>query len=286
MFSWLSWNPSKAIFYLPLIHHPVTWYGIILALGCVIGYTHLTSLYKRYLIQNPSGITKPSIQLQIKEFCENLSTYCLFGIIIGARLGHILFYENVYEYITSPTRIFMVWEGGISSHGAIIGVGIALWYYLYRTRSKNKMSFLQAADLLSIPLILGMAFVRCGNFINQEAIGIYTTVPWGIIFESPLYSKGGIPRHPVQIYEAITYASLFYFLRILYLKKDGVFTPGKIAALFLIVGFSARFFLEYLKEDTLIYFHLNIGQWLSIPFILIGGIGFLYQRKVSLAEER
>lgn len=285
MIGWLSWNPSKEIFYLPLIHHPITWYGIILALGCAVGYTILNSLYEHYLTQNPSKVTKPNIQLQVKEFCESISTYCLVGIIIGARLGHILFYESVYEYITSPARIFMIWEGGISSHGAIVGVGIAIWYYLYRLRSKNKMSFLQAADLLTIPIMLGMAFVRFGNFINQEAIGIYTSLPWGIVFESPLHSDGGIPRHPVQIYEAITYAGLFYFLRRLYIKNNPASNSGKIAALFLSLGFTIRFFLEYLKEDPMCYLQLNVGQWLSIPFILIGGIGFLYRKKASSAKE-
>lgn len=269
-----------------MVHHPVTWYGVILALGCGVGYTILTSLYKHYLMQNPSEITKPHTQLQVKEFCESISTYCLFGILIGARLGHIFFYERTYEYIMNPMRIFMIWEGGISSHGAIIGVGIAIWYYLYRLQNKNKMSFIQLADLLSIPIMLGMAFVRFGNFINQEAIGIYTSLPWGIVFESPLYSDGGIPRHPVQIYEAITYASLFYFLRRLYIRNSLVSNSGTIVALFLTLGFSIRFFLEYLKEDPIGYLQLNIGQWLSIPFILIGGIGFLYRKKVLLAKER
>lgn len=221
----------------------------------------------------------------MKEFCESLSTYCLVGILIGARLGHIFFYESIYKYIMNPLRIFMIWEGGISSHGAIIGVGIAAWYYLYRLQSKNKISFLQVADLLAVPIMLGMAFVRFGNFINQEAIGIYTSLPWGIVFESPLYSNGGIPRHPVQIYEAITYASLFYFLRRLYIKNNPLSNSGKIMALFLTLGFSIRFFLEYLKEDPIGYLQLNIGQWLSIPFILIGVAGFLYRKKASLAEE-
>lgn len=285
MFSWLSWNPSKEIFYLPIVHHPVSWYGAILALGCAVGYTLLISLYKHYLTQNPAEVRKPTIQLQVKEFCESISTYCLFGILIGARLGHLFFYESVYEYIMNPLRIFMIWEGGISSHGAIIGAGVAIWYYLYRCQSKNTMSFIQIADLLSIPIMLGMAFVRFGNFINQEAIGIYTLLPWGIIFESPLHSEGGIPRHPVQIYEAITYGSLFYFLRKLYIKNNLFSNPGKIMALFLTLGFSIRFFLEYFKEDPVGFLQLNTGQWLSIPFILIGAARFLYRRKESVAKE-
>lgn len=286
MISWISWNPPREMFYLPIIHHPMTWYGAILALGCTMGYAILSSLYRHYFVQNISETDSSEriVELQVKQFCEAISMYCLFGILMGARIGHILFYESIHEYVLYPLRIFMVWEGGISSHGAIVGLAISIWCYLYRSRNTYRMSFAQAADLLVIPVTLGMAFVRLGNFINQEVVGIYTSLPWGIIFENPLALDGGIPRHPVQIYEAVGYLGLFYFLRKLYMRNVSTLSPGKIASLFLIVGFTIRFFLEYLKEEPLHYLYLNIGQWLSIPFIIIGGFRFLYQRKALLAK--
>lgn len=279
MFHWISWNPPREIFYLPIIHHPITWYGAILALGCIVGYAILSSLY-RHFVDNLSiaGSSKLIVRLHVKEFCEAISMYCLFGILMGARIGHILFYENINEYVLDPLRIFMIWEGGISSHGAIAGAGIAIGCYLYRLGERSRISFTQLADLLVIPVTLGMAFVRFGNFINQEAVGFYTSLPWGVIFENPLAIDGGIPRHPVQIYEALGYIGLFYFLRKLYMRNISLLSPGKIVSLFLILGFTIRFFLEYLKEEPLHYLYLNIGQWLSIPFIIIGALTFIFQR--------
>lgn len=286
MFHWISWNPPREIFYLPLIRHPITWYGAILALGCLVGYAIVSSLYRHYLLHKLSNAasSEPVVDLQVKEFCEAISIYCLVGIVMGARMGHILFYENIHEYVRYPLRIFMIWEGGISSHGAIVGAAIAICCYLYRLGNKSCISFAPMADLLVIPITLGMAFVRLGNFINQEAVGVYTTLPWAIIFESPLAIDGAIPRHPVQLYEAASYVGLFYFLRKLYQKNLFALSPGKIASLFLLVGFTIRFFLEYLKEEPLRYLHLNIGQWLSIPFIIIGSVIFLYQGKALLAK--
>lgn len=288
MFHWISWNPPREIFYLPLIHHPITWYGAILALGCLVGYAILSSLYRHYLLHKLSnpGSSEPVVELQVKEFCEAISMYCLVGIVMGARMGHILFYENIDEYLLYPLRIFMIWEGGISSHGAIAGASVAIWCYLYRFRDRHQVSFAQIADLLVIPITLGMAFVRLGNFMNQEAVGIYTTLPWAIIFESPLAIDGAIPRHPVQLYEAASYVGLFYFLRKLYLKKLFALSPGKIASLFLLVGFTIRFFLEYLKEEPSRYLHLNMGQWLSIPFIIIGGFTFIFQKNSLQIKNR
>lgn len=110
VFSWISWNPRREIFYLPFIDHPITWYGAILAMGCGVGYATLCSLYRQYYTQNlyKSASSKLSLQLRVKEFCEAISMYCLFGVLMGARLGHIFFYENIHEYVRYPLRIFMI----------------------------------------------------------------------------------------------------------------------------------------------------------------------------------
>lgn len=288
LISWLSWNPSREIFYIPIIHHPITWYGVILALGCGIGYRIVATLYRHYFINNlaNANISKSSIQLRIQEFCEAISMYCLFGILLGARIGHILFYEKIHEYVLYPLRILMIWEGGISSHGAIVGAVISIASYLYRSQDINKISFIQATDLLVIPLTLGMAFVRVGNFINQEAVGVYTSLPWGIIFENPFVIESGIPRHPVQIYEAIAYVGLFYSLYKLYRKNISLLSPGKITSLFLSVCFTMRFLLEYLKEEPSHYLHLNMGQWLSVPFIIIGGFILIFRKNLIELKNR
>ena len=288
MLNWILWNPSREVFYLPLIHHPITWYGVILALGCGIGYRILGALYQQYLVivaAQRINSTKYSIPVQVQEFCETLSIYCLSGILLGARLGHILFYENIREYLLHPLRIFMIWEGGISSHGVIVGMAVSIMCYLYRSHQTHTVSFAQIADLLVIPLTLGMAFVRLGNFINQEGVGTYTSLPWGVIFQNPLAVTGGIPRHPVQIYEAVVYAALFSCLYKLYRKHISLLSPGRITAFFLSIGFTVRFFLEYLKEETFYYFHLTMGQWLSIPFILIGGLWLIRCKNFRVIKE-
>ncbi|MGL4348191.1 MAG: prolipoprotein diacylglyceryl transferase [Chlamydiales bacterium] len=288
MISWLSWNPSRVIFYLPIIHHPITWYGVILALGYGIGYRILAILYRHYSVNNvaKTNVSELSTQLRTQEFCEAISMYCLFGILLGARIGHILFYENIHEYVLYPLRIFMTWKGGISSHGAIVGAAISIASYLYRSQNTKKISFLQATDLLVIPLTLGMAFVRLGNFINQEAVGVYTSLPWGIVFENPFIIESVIPRHPVQIYEAIAYVGLFYFLYKLYRKNMSLLSPGKITSLFLSLCFTMRFLLEYLKEEPLHYLNLSMGQWLSIPFIIIGAFILIFQKNFVELKNR
>lgn len=288
MLNWISWNPSRELFYLPIIHHPITWYGVILAFGCGIGYRILSALYQQYFVNivSQKSDSKHSIQLHIQEFCETVSIYCLFGILLGARIGHILFYENIREYLLHPLRFFMIWEGGISSHGVIVGIAISIACYVYRSQDTHKISFTQMADLLVVPLTLGMAFVRLGNFINQEGVGIYTSLPWGIIFENPFAITSGIPRHPVQIYEALAYMGLFYCLYKLYRKNISLLSPGKITALFLSVGFTMRFLLEYLKEEPLHYFYLNMGQWLSIPFIIIGSFLLILQKDFLAIKKR
>lgn len=287
MLFWISWNPPREIFYLPIIHHPVTWYGAILAVGCGLGYYILSALYRHCFLHHfsPSHLSADGLQQRTQEFCEAISMYCLVGILLGARIGHILFYEPIREYLLHPLRIFMIWEGGISSHGAIVGATISIGCYLYRSQDTNKISFMQMTDLLAIPMTLGMTLVRFGNFINQEAVGICTFLPWAIIFENPLGVEGGIPRHPVQLYEAMGYVVLFYCLYKLYRKKISLLFPGKITILFLIICFTMRFCFEYLKEDPACYLHLNTGQWLSIPFILLGGLLFLRQKMVLRAKD-
>ncbi len=252
LINFINWDVSPEIFNLGPVS--VRWYGLLFALSFVFGYMILTRIFVK------EG--KP------KEDVEQLSVYVIFGTVIGARLGHCLFYNPSY-YLSNPIEILKVWEGGLASHGAAIGIIIALYLY---SRKKEEQNLLWLLDRLVIVVALGGSLIRLGNLFNSEIYGVETQVPWAFIFPNGA-GAGMVPRHPTQIYESLAYLIIFVILFITYNKRRKIFNNGFLFGLFLILVFTFRFFVEFIKavqEPFEADIPLKMGQWLSIPFVLIG----------------
>lgn len=210
------------------------------------------------------------------QFCEKMLFYSVIGLVAGARLGNILFYQDAGFYLSHPAEIFKVWNGGLASHGGVIGVliGVALFW---RTKGRKMVpfkSFLSLADAFSYSSLLAAVCIRLGNLMNQEILGHKTNLPWGIFFGRPL--DGSLPgvRHPVQLYEAVGYASLFILFSRFIAKREHFMREGRMFGLFLTLLFSFRFSMEFFKERMSLLLQneslFSMGQYLSIPFILLG----------------
>lgn len=199
--------------------------------------------------------------------------YLVIGTVVGARLGHVFFYDPGY-YLSNPLEIIKVWKGGLASHGG--GLGVLLATYLY-SRKHPTQPYLWLIDRLAIPTALAGAFIRIGNFFNSEILGTPSNVPWAIVFER----IDNIPRHPVQLYESITYAVIFFILMTVYKQRADNLRPGLLMGLLLVLVFSARFMLEFVKVHQAAYASefLSVGQWLSIPAVLVGVVLLVWGKK-------
>jgi len=275
-------------FNLPILNRPILWYGFFFALGFFVGYLCLTYLLRRYLLfftQMRKEDVIISLKQQITKVAEQMTFYVIIGAIIGSRLGDVLFYQSWSDLVHDPLSIIAVWQGGLASHGGAIGILIALYVF----SRKRKIAFWTAVDLTVIPTAIAGVCIRIGNFFNQEILGVPTTLPWGIIFLHPVDGGPIVPRHPAQLYEAVAYLSVFailllYWHRYLYcarpkaLNLDSASIPfqkrGKLTGLFLLLVFSFRFLIEWIKVEQSVHLSgssfLTMGQWLSIPFILLG----------------
>jgi prolipoprotein diacylglyceryl transferase len=250
--SYFHWNPDPEI--VNVLGLSIRYYGLFFAGGLILCTYILGWIYKRENIP--------------PQYLDKLTMFCIIGIIVGARLGHCLFYEPAF-YLSNPLEILKVWQGGLASHGGVLGLLIAMFVYSRKTNH----SMIDTADLIAVVSGLSFGFIRLGNFMNSEIIGTPTTKPWGVIFES----VDSIPRHPAQLYEAIAYFIIFTAMIILYKKRRDKFRNGVFFGLGSVLFFTARFMLEFLKENQVGFedgMTLNMGQLLSIPFILIG-IGFV-----------
>lgn len=235
----------------------IRWYGLLFASGFVVGYQFMAWIFKK------EGKT-------LKDL-EALTLTMIIGTVIGARLGHCLFYEPEY-YLMNPIEILKVWRGGLASHGAAIGIIFALWFY---SRKRTNISLLWILDRTVISIALAGCFIRLGNFFNSEIIGIPADVPWAVVFER----IDLVPRHAAQLYESISYLIIFLFLILRYKKFESKLPPGQLFGSFLTMVFGARFFIEFYKENQSGFeggMILNMGQLLSIPLI-ITGIYFIYR---------
>jgi len=200
--------------------------------------------------------------------------YMVLGTVIGARLGHVLFYQPDY-YFANPIEILYVWEGGLASHGGSIGIITALLLFCY----KFKVPFIWLADRVAIPVAFSSCCIRLGNLMNSEIYGVETSMPWGFIFKQDGQT---LPMHPTQIYEALCYLGIFFLMLWLYWKKIDKIKSGTITGWFLILVFTSRFFIEFIKNVQVEFetgMSLYMGQWLSIPFILLGIGALLYNFK-------
>ena len=241
----------------------VRWYGLMFAIGFWIGYNIMYKIFRH------EGA--PERWLGI------LFLWVAAGTVIGARLGHVFFYEWDY-YSMHPSKILAIWEGGLASHGGTIGIMIAVILFSIITTRRNP---LWTFDRLVIPIALVGAMIRFGNLMNSEIYGHPTTLPWGFIFVRG-HEYPGLPCHPTQLYESACYLALFVLLMWMYWKKNAERRPGLIFGVFFTVLFSCRFLIEFVKNPQVGFeanMTLNMGQLLSIPFIFIG-IGLIIDSMV------
>jgi phosphatidylglycerol:prolipoprotein diacylglycerol transferase len=216
---------------------------------------------------------------------DRLVGYVLIATIVGARLGHFLFYEKFSDFLEDPWDIFRVWEGGLASHGAAIAIIFSMILFSHRVKKTSKgLNWIRLLDFVAVPTAFCGGCIRIGNFINQEILGSPTSLPWGVIFGCPIDHSLPVPRHPVQIYEAICYFAIFYFLWRLTFRPQYLLTKGKLIGLFLVLVFGCRFLIEFLKEEQSHLLSstpiLTMGQILSIPMICLGI--FLYRARGRL----
>lgn len=263
----IHWNPSPEIFTLGIF--AVRWYGLLFASSFVFGYIILQRVFK-----------KEGIPIKL---LDELTTWMIIGTIVGARLGHVFFYEPAW-YIAHPFKILEVWEGGLASHGA--GIGIVLTILIFSWVKKKP--FFWVMDRVVVVVALSGFFIRTGNLMNSEIYGNVTNLPWGFYFVRSLVPADAIqPRHPTQIYEALSYLAIFFYLLCYYYKKDGKPAPGFLFGMFLILVFGARFFIEFLKVPQVGFergMAMNMGQLLSIPFVIAGGVIVWLSLKMKLSE--
>jgi len=239
----------------------IRYYSLFFIIAFTIGYYIFKYFFKRE--QVPLKILDPLLYTLI------------IGTLVGARLGHCLFYQPDY-YLANPIEILYVWEGGLASHGGAIALLLAMWWFAHHYGKKNHFSFLWIMDRLGITVALAGFFIRMGNLMNSEIYGNETTMPWGFVF---LRNGELAPKHPTQLYEALSYLALFVVLLFLYRKRLPRLKEGTLFGIFLLVLFSARFFIEYIKEPQVPFeesMALNMGQILSIPFIFAGAVLMLY----------
>lgn len=245
----MQWDIDREIFSLGVF--VLRWYSLLFALGIFLGYM---IMYRMFQKEN-----KPL------ELMDSLLFHIVIGTIVGARLGHCLLYEPM-DYLTNPIRIFMVWEGGLASHGGFTGVIIALILFC---RRYPEISFFWLADRMTIPAMVAAGCIRIGNLFNSEIYGHPTDVAWAVVFKK----IDEIPRHPTQIYEAIGYLSISAILYLIYRLKDRHPREGSLFGGVLILSYSFRTFIETFKENQVAFedgMFLNMGQLLSIPFVLLG----------------
>lgn len=253
------WNTDPDIFTLGSLQ--LRWYGVLFVGSFFVGLMIMKWIYKREA-KNPLVL-------------DNLLLYALVGAVIGARLAHCFFYEPDF-YLSHPLEILKVWEGGLASHGGLAGVLVSFYFFSKRYNT----SYIWLLSRVAIPGALTAMFVRIGNFFNSEILGLPSEAPWAVIFAR----VDMIPRHPVQLYEAISYLIIFLILLSIYKKVSPFFATKILPGIFLVLLFTARFFLEYTKtrqEDYIIDLPFTAGQMLSIPYIIAGAVWIAWALRSS-----
>lgn len=262
MLQYITWTADPVMFTLgPLT---VRWYGLMFAIGFLVGYKIVERMFRH------EGAPERWLGL--------LLAWTFAGTVIGARLGHVFFYEWE-RYSQDPVSILYIWEGGLASHGGAIGVIIGVLCFSWFTSHRSP---LWTFDRLVIPIAMVGALIRLGNLMNSEIFGHATDLPWGFMFLRSAEWRALYPGqacHPTQLYEALCYLALFGILMWMYWRRNAEERPGLIFGVFLTVLFSCRFLIEYVKnvqeefENDML---LNMGQCLSIPFILAGVVLIIY----------
>jgi len=231
------------------------YYNLLFITGFAIGLFMVKGFFKR------EGVPP--------KIVENLTYTAFFSAVIGARLGHCFFYNPIH-FLTHPLEIFMIWNGGLASHGGMVGLMIGVWIFVRKYGPRHGFTYMWLADRVAIPTILAAGCIRLGNLMNSEIYGVETSLPWGFIF-----ARHGetLPKHPTQIYEALCYFAIFFLLLWIYRRFLPKLKTGVLLGLTLVLCFTARFVIEFIKNPQVEFeegMRLDMGQWLSIPFILFG----------------
>ena len=266
----INWNPNPELF--NLFGISIRYYGLLWAVGIFFAYVVVHYQFRDKKIEE-------------KKF-DPLFFYCFFGILIGARLGHCLFYDPGYylshfwemilpiKFMPDGNWKFTGYEG-LASHGGTLGLMISLWLYCRKT----KLHYMDVLDMIAVATPITACFIRLANLMNSEIIGKPTDVPWAFVFERIDMQ----PRHPGQLYEAIAYLILFFIMIYLYKNYSKKLHRGFFFGLCLTYIFTFRFFIEFVKENQEAFENgmtFNMGQWLSVPFVIIGVyFMFFYDRK-------
>jgi phosphatidylglycerol---prolipoprotein diacylglyceryl transferase len=286
---YVDWNPDPIVFYIPGTDHPVVWYGFLFALAFVGSFYLMNYVFKA------EGKSAKSL--------DTLTLYVILGTVIGARLGHCLFYGpwlGSDGYLNHPWNMLKIWEGGLASHGGAIGILISLWLF----SKKTKENIWWILDRIVIAVSFSGICIRIGNLMNSEIIGKPTTLPWGFRFiqddiQNSFRSIGNfmtipyqdqvnfiesIPaRHPSQLYESVFCLALLFLFTLIWKNYRHKLPPGFTFGLFCVVLFTFRFFIEFTKEVQVSFENnlpLDMGQLLSIPFVIAGSIIMLFSKTI------
>ena len=269
MLSFITWTADPILLDTSFID--IRWYSLMFLIGFLGGYKIIEKIFKH------EGAPE--------SWLGSLLIYVMFGTIIGARLGHVFFYEWE-QYSQNPIDIFKVWEGGLASHGGTIGVALAVFLF---SKFKAHRSVIWTLDRLAVAVAMVAGLIRLGNLFNHEIYGHATDMPWAFRFidnvhawqagAQPIFTA---PSHPTQLYEALCYFALFGLLMWMYWKKNSQERPGLLLGIFFVWVFGSRFIIEFVKNNQVAFeetMTLNMGQWLSIPFVLIGIVLIIYAMK-------
>ena len=267
LLSYIDWNVSPVL--LPLGPIALRWYSLCFLATFVIGFYIMRDVFRS--------------EGKSEEDLNSLVNYMVLGTLIGARLGHCLFYDPGF-YLSNPLEMVKFWHGksfgisGLSSHGGALGIFSALYIY---TR-KREIPYIWMLDRIVIPTALGGLFIRLGNLFNSEIVGIPTEVPWAFVFTR----IDNLPRHPAQLYESLGYGLIFVMLYTLYKRLRRESPDGLLLGLFTLFAFAYRFFIEFVKERQANYgqdLPLSVGQLLSVPLVILGI--FLVARAIQSARK-
>jgi len=252
----IRWHVDPVLFHLGPFE--VRWYGLLFVSGFILGWY----LFKWFF-------TREKVDTKLMD---PLLYTLLIGTIVGARLGHCIFYQPDYYFGSWQGfwEIFMPWKGGLASHGGAIALLLAMWWFSCHYGKKNDFDFLWIMDHLCIAVAFAGCMIRLGNLFNSEIYGDATSLPWGFIFELQGETE---PKHPTQLYEAFSYLTLGLVLVWIYKHRLDKVYRGFFFGLFLLGCFGARFLIEFIKEPQVEFekaMTLDMGQWLSVPFIIAG----------------
>ncbi len=254
----MVWAPDPVL--LRIGFFELRYYSLMFVVGFMIGGWYTQKFFVKYK-KDP-------------ELVSSLTSYLIVGMLIGSRLAHCLFYEPDF-YLSRPLEILKVWEGGLASHGGYAGVLVATWLFL---KKHKDIPFLWLMDIIAGPCLFVGGLIRLGNWFNSEIYGGPTTLPWAVVFSR----VDMVPRHPAQIYEAIGYFTIAFILCAENKYKFDKWPKGTNLAIAIILSFTFRFFIEFVKgeqSELVITEAINMGQWLSVAFVMVGIALVLFLRK-------